>query len=227
MNTQPQQPDDLPGIGPEIDPALDARIEDSIRRTFGADLNRPIDLSALPAEAPPPPTFRFPRAVMGISAMAAVLLLSMTVFIATRGTGSPPAPTIVPGQPVNAARFYTAAMTDFEPEIVCDTPEKFADYTDEAFDLALAADFDAGVELIGWIGLGAYDKASGKSRRRGLLARSQSGERVIAFFAPADVEVNLDGLGDVNTHRWTIGDLTVTEVSNLPAPILQSVITTP
>ncbi|MEL7472290.1 MAG: hypothetical protein AAGK04_03160, partial [Planctomycetota bacterium] len=46
--------------------------------------------------------------------------------------------------------IYASLEQDFAPELVCDTAEKFADYTQDAFGVTIDAEFETDVALVGW-----------------------------------------------------------------------------
>lgn len=157
-------------------------------------------------------------------AAAAALAVAVTLFgpIAPpqeAGRGSPIRLTLGSG----AATVYNVSIADFEPYEVCRTSEEFAVYTDDVFGVPLAADFDAGVELIGWtipFGRMAGAEAPGLSAPRVLLARAPGGEQVIAVFAERGTWSPGDAAGGLNVFAAEMGDVSVYEVSPLDTPVV-------
>ena len=79
-------------------------------------------------------------------------------------------------EPIDAHWMYATLTTHMQPQVICDTPEKFIEYTLQSLGAPITADFTAGVGLIGWrsVDPGAYEDDSEPIGRRVLLARVQS-----------------------------------------------------
>lgn len=116
----------------------------------------------------------------------------------------------------------------FEPDVVCDTPEKFRQYGIDAFGVSLTADFEqattSNIALIGWTGYeGRYGREveAGESPIRVLLARGPDRERVIVVFRPPDtLRFLTDHTRGYTKHSTTIGGLVVDEISTLDRPVV-------
>ena len=62
-----------------------------------------------------------------------------------------------PSQPkavFDTQNVYRQITTAFEPQIVCDSPEKFVAYTQESFGKPITVDFQTPIQLVGWRYLG-------------------------------------------------------------------------
>lgn len=85
-------------------------------------------------------------------------------------------------EPVNAFAAHRGFVSYPDPDVVCDTPEKFAAYTDEKFGQRVLASFDTGVALIGWRGARGFYTEGKKGEPRVLLAYDLEGEPVVVVF---------------------------------------------
>ncbi len=149
-------------------------------------------------------------------AYAAALLIAATLFIVMDPLGN--------HEIFNAeARYNTIART-FEPQVVCDTPEKFASYTKDGYGKAIHADFDTPMQLVGWRSLLPNynpEKSSKERMTRILMAETQEGTRVIAFFVPRGfAKPVLDEESGLYMHSKSIKGVRVYEVSPLAEPTL-------
>ena len=122
--------------------------------------------------------FSWPRKKwLGYAAAAAI---SVIAALAVRESMTPSI------EPIDAHRTYAMLAPTLEPRVVCDTPEKFVEYTKRAFGETIRADFEAGVALIGWnpVDSPGYDPENPRKGRRLLLARGADGSPIIALFDP-------------------------------------------
>ncbi|MEO1129084.1 MAG: hypothetical protein AAFX05_05165 [Planctomycetota bacterium] len=93
-----------------------------------------------------------------------------------------------PAAPVSASMAYAAFMHSERPTVVCDTPGKLIAYTTKMLGVGVTADFDAGVDLIGWRRAeGSYEQT-----RPGdplvLLAKRDDGTKAVVIFQDARVD---------------------------------------
>lgn len=156
-------------------------------------------------------------------AAAAMVLLGVAVWVSFPPT---PAPSVYGQRFVAVANLYTSTLNDFVPDIVCDTPEKFADYTDDAFGIALTARFDTAAVLVGWKSDLYGQAAEGKAPPgpRVLLATAPTGQPVVVLFTPfVDASITdrktKDGV-ELSVHSDRIGGIAVHEISTLPEPVI-------
>ncbi|MEM7756101.1 MAG: hypothetical protein AAF297_10750 [Planctomycetota bacterium] len=122
----------------------------------------------------------------------------------------------------DAERYYTMVTRRFEPQVICDTPEKFIDYTQKAFGEPLTASFDSPVTLVGWTGLdGGYDPDAPADGPRCLLALGPSGERIVVVFDDAASPAVLSDDGaSVRTFTQRFGSLAAYEVTPLEESVV-------
>ncbi len=143
-------------------------------------------------------------------AVAAMLVLAVCAawWFGVRGSGGP--------DPVNAWQAHGLFVSDPEPQIVCDTPEKFLAYTTEKFDEPVTADFDGGPRLVGWRGLGA---SYGQGHVRGveprlLLALTDGETPVVVLFQNArDPRPELDPRSGLRVFKKRFGRVTAWEIT--------------
>jgi len=206
-----------------------AAAADALRRAEGA-LRAAWDDAPADAQADAQASAVAPRARIGWRgwrlAAAAVVLVGLGGLLAVRALTAP-AHTI---QLADASRLLEGA---FEPEVVCDTPEKFADYTREKLGVALRADYalarQRGVELVGWTGLeGQYLGEVGGESVRVLLARGPAGERLALLFRrPGVLGVGERYTAGLSRYRARVGGLVVDEVSPLDHPVVLGLLSVP
>lgn len=154
---------------------------------------------------------------IGALAAGIVLVVTMSTYLLYT-----PVPTV---QLAHARGVLEGA---FEPEIVCDTPEKFRQYGLDVFGVALTADFGAAaaeqVALIGWTAYeGRYGQEVdvGEKPVRALLARAPGGERVVVVFRPRNtLRFQTENTRGYSKHSTTIGGLIVDEISTLTEPVV-------
>ncbi len=128
---------------------------------------------------------------------------------------------------LDAGSLYAAATISFEPEVVCETPEKFAAYTDKVFGIRLAADAGSGVHLVGWTApLAGYDPSTGAASSadhgpRLLLAKAADNTKIVVIFqdssAWAPEPPSAEGL---NMFSRSIGGVTLHEITPLDQPVV-------
>lgn len=153
--------------------------------------------------------------------LAAVLAVSAAAIFAVVRPGLS-----TPRGEVNGGAVYRAFAQTMAPAEVCDTEQKFRAYTRAALGRTLTADFDAGVELLGWSMLGRYvPPDDGSPSRRLLLARGPDGTPVVAIFDPVGTKpITAGASSGVNLHRWSVGGVEVYELSTLDRSVLRGVV---
>ena len=219
-----------PSLRAELDRnrALQAELRHTL--PFGANNADTPDATAVldavfDAPAPPRP-FPFRRIAAYAGALAAALVLAVTVRTAVMHASRV-------AVPVDPARLYLATTRAFEPDIVCDTPEKFIEYTAEHLGPRLTANFDTPVALIGWRKpRGAYGgelpddpNDPNADPARILLATAPDGTpegtRIIVVFHEADRPVTEPAsITGLNIFERRFGKLTATEVTPLASPMV-------
>ncbi len=124
----------------------------------------------------------------------------------------------------DAGITYTKVTRSFEPQIVCDTPEKFALYTKEGFGRTINADFDTPIQLVGWRYLKPNYKPEEHSQEpatRILMAQTPDGSRVLAYFVPKGLpKPVLEPGSNLHMHSSKINGVRIYEVSPLDQPVL-------
>lgn len=128
---------------------------------------------------------------------------------------------------LDAGSLYTTATISFEPEVVCETPEKFASYTDKVFGVRLTADAGPGVHLVGWTSpLAGYNPSTGVASSaahgpRLLLARDADDTEIVVIFQRASAWTpeppSVEGL---NMFSRSIGGVTLHEITPLDQPVV-------
>jgi hypothetical protein len=94
-----------------------------------------------------------------------------------------------PADPVSASMAYAAFMQSEQPTVVCDTPAKLIAYTTKMLGVGLTADFDAGVELIGWRRAGgSYDAETEPGDPLVLLAKRDDGTKAVVIFQDSRID---------------------------------------
>lgn len=154
---------------------------------------------------------------LGALAAGIALIISMSAYLLY---------TPVPAVQLSHARGVLEGS--FQPDVICDTPEKFRQYGLDVFGVPLTADFDAAaagnVALIGWTAYeGRYEEQVdvGKSPVRVLLARAPGGERVVVVFRPpGTLRFLSEHTRGYTGHTSTIGGLVVDEISTLGRPVV-------
>lgn len=191
-------------------------IESGLGRLFPPDATMPAAPPASSASSAEPRPDR--RAGMSptlrrVIAYAAIVVLAGVGWMLV----SPRAPA---APPPDAEAIYQRVGADFVPDVLCDTPPKFIAYTRDTFGVSIAADFDAGVELLGWTSQpGGY--LSDAEPLRILLARAPGGVPVIAVFQRArepDPELKSDER--LRMFDTRVGGISVHEITPLDRPVL-------
>lgn len=112
-------------------------------------------------------------------ALVAVLVLAASAWFLLPFTNQPT---------VDASLVHAGFISNPTPSVVCDTPEKLIDYTQETLGVGLTAEFDAGVTLIGWrtIAGSSYtqSRVPGALTPRVLLANGPDDEPIVVLFFP-------------------------------------------
>ncbi|MEO1008874.1 MAG: hypothetical protein AAFX79_09915 [Planctomycetota bacterium] len=153
------------------------------------------------------------RAILALA--AAIVVLGVAWVAVQSGVGG--------GRALQVAQMARVLDGDFEPDVVCDTPEKFLDYTVDRFGVPITADFATPVALIGWTSLddGYLSAAAAGEHTRVLLARADAGERVIVVFRPAGhLAIEETMASDLHRHTRTIRGIAIDEISTLDAPVV-------
>ncbi len=117
---------------------------------------------------------------------------------------------------IDAATVYAAIVPAMQPQHVCTTEAEFLDYSVEYLGAPIAADYDAGVEFVGWRSLIAGDYVAGViGEGRMLLARGPAGEDAIVLMVrpEARVAVDVGGAAGLRAHEATLGGVRLIELS--------------
>lgn len=130
-------------------------------------------------------------------------------------------------EPINASRVHNGFVINPYPDTICDTPQKFLDYTRDRLGVSIAADFSTAAALIGWRSTGVlYD--STEFQPLALLAKSPTDEPIVVIFqktrSPAPT---LDDGSSLNLLSRRFGDLTAWEVTPLPDPVILDLLSMP
>jgi len=154
-------------------------------------------------------------------AYAALLAITAALFIYMNPR--------TPVQTFDAGALYTRISQDFEPQHICDTPEKFRDYTQIAYGRPIEADFDTPLQLIGWRYMGGAvynpDKPPRKPITRILMTKAADGTPVLAFFIPKGLpKPELAPSSGLNLFSRSIRSVTVYEVTPLDSPRVLSIL---
>ena len=193
------------------DVALQRRIDASLKRLEDGRATAPPALPSMESLGDAPAPVGFLGRVRPFAAAAALLLVaSAAVFVAVHE----------PAERLNASTIYARTTVAFFPTVVCDTPEKFLDYTTEFLRTPIAADFSSPVEFVGWQSFSVgYTGEDGAARL--LLARAPDGTEVVAIFQPASLGVpELDRADGLNRFGRTIGPIEVWEITPLDEPVV-------
>lgn len=129
-----------------------------------------------------------------------------------------------PQRTIDAQRFYVNTTTDFVPDIVCDTPEKFESYTSEAFGRTIAADFETPIQLVGWKYFSKNytpEELKDKNTTRALVGQTPDGTPLLAIFPTKDFsKIVVEPGSSMHLHTRTINSIKVIEISPYEDPIL-------
>ena len=157
-------------------------------------------------------------------AAAAGVLLAASAFWINSGGGSV-------FEVPSAGFIYRQASADFEPAVVCDTPEKFLAYTEKTLGEPITANFtlaaNIGISLEGWDVLGGdYNPGESDDLPRLLYARSPDGTPIVVYFRekghgePDATPPEGSVAADVTVHTKTLGRVTAYEISPLADPVV-------
>lgn len=208
-----------------ISRALDAdaqalrRVEDA---GLGADLEHLAGIEARlrelhePGEAPPLPTPAPERKPISRRAAGIAIIAACAGGALWYSNSQTPALDRIDG-----AQAYRNFLINDQPDIVCDTPEKFRAYTEQRFGESIVANFDTTAQLIGWRSArGSYDPGAVGVPTM-LLARDPNHEGVIVIFQPkSEPTPSIDADDTLHRHKKTFGGLEAWEISRSSAPII-------
>ena len=198
------------------DPALAAMVgrvrtaEAGLRELYAREGQVPDPIEQAPAPSRP--------AWLPFGIAAALVLGAVVLWPVLRG-----AP---PYTPPSGRAIYQLVTADFEPSVVCDTPDKFAEYTQRKLDEPIHADFDTaarlGVRLVGWRAIGAaYTAEEAEDRPRLLLARAPDGTEFVVYFREkAHAAPPVDAQNPMRVHSKRFGAVTAYEISPLDTPVV-------
>ncbi|MEL6328256.1 MAG: hypothetical protein AAFR38_01230 [Planctomycetota bacterium] len=187
-----------------------------LRREFagevGAEAPPLPDADSIPGGNPIP--FGLPPQLV---AMAAAIAVIVGGFLGYQAVTAPAT--------FNGQDAYNLAAASFTPDVICDTPEKFRDYTSKTLGVTIDADFTAPVALIGWTGVDGRYIEAGNVAPRVLLAESAGGERIITIFVRDDQpRPALRGDATINRFTRTIDGVRVYELTPLDEPVVLGVL---
>lgn len=142
--------------------------------------------------------------------IAALLLVGVAVF---RFLPSPP-------PALDGWDLYERYARQPRPAAVCDTPEKFAEYTLERFGTTIQADFGAPTQWVGWRGATRnYSPKSPESDPRLLLAKAGTGEPILVIFQPSSrADPTIGEAPGLYLHHKPFGSVEAWEVSPFQTP---------
>lgn len=170
--------------------------------------------------AAPSPSSANPRSFPKWMPYAALFAIAAITLLTLKPFQSTPA--------FSAQSAYTNITREFTPQIICDTPEKFDEYTEEAFGTIISADFQSSLQLVGWRYMGvAYDADTPPSKpiTRILLAQTNDGTQLLAFFVPNGLPApELSPTDTLHIHKAKIKGVTIYEVSPLYEPAILKVL---
>ncbi|MEM9167964.1 MAG: hypothetical protein AAGB48_13180, partial [Planctomycetota bacterium] len=136
-----------------------------------------------------------------------------------------PTPSVRPYRPsIRIAALYSATAENFVPDVVCDTPNKFREYTETVFGVPLVPSADAQVAMLGWNKLGyRSDDDAGGPAASVLLARGPAGEQIVAIFAQDDAVRIVDDVSPRDplfVHEGEVAGLRIIELSPVATPFV-------
>jgi len=195
----------------------EARVQASLHTTTVPNTEDVLSWRApLAAEQPNRPRSRFTKSIRPLACAAAITLLAIGVFIANRPET----------QPIDGSALYARFAPSFEPDIICDTPDKFADYVNQTFGGGLSANFDTGVAFVGWSSLGSVYTGLEQTQPRVLIARSPQDEPAIVIVVPAggpNLSVQTSNATLLRSKR--AGNFKLFELSQSDKPIILNALT--
>lgn len=149
-------------------------------------------------------------------AYAAIIAIASSVMILMNPS--------TPQLEFDAQRFYTKTTTNFVPDIVCDTPEKFEAYTKEAFNKTITANFETPVQLVGWKYFSKNytpEELKDQNTTRALVGQMPDGTPLLAVFPTDDFgTLKLEPGSGFHIHTRTISSIKVIEISPYKDPVL-------
>lgn len=152
--------------------------------------------------------------------IAAALVISASAWLLLSSPGLP--------MRVDALAYYRQVAPALVPQTVCDTPAAFEAFVSGSYGAALTADFNAGVQFVGWNATApAVVSAADRYKRHpgALLARAPSGEPVVVFLhRSTDDGPTLAADPTLNTFRAQIGGVMMLEVTPLDRPTVLGLI---
>ena len=161
-------------------------------------------------------TLRLPKSIRPLAYAAVIGLLALGVFIANRPET----------QPIDGSALYAGFAPAFEPDIICDTPDKFADYVNRTFGGGLSANFDTGVAFVGWSGLGSVYTGLEHTQPRVLIARSAQDEPAIVIVVPeGGPNLSIETSGSTTLWPKQAGNFKLFELSQSDRPIILNALT--
>lgn len=193
--------------------AVDAAVRDAVTPPqMPAGLADLLTNGEAPAQAPSQATTGNRR--LWLRAAAAVLLSGLAITLIAQQL--PKARTI------DAATVYATLTPAMQPQHICTTEDAFLDYSIQFLGAPIAADYNAGVEFVGWRTLTAGDYVAGViGEGRILLARAADGTDAVLFMVRQGTHVNLelDRAAGLHSHETTLQGVRIVEVSQSPEPI--------
>tara|TARA_R110002096_G_scaffold173781_2_gene348063 strand:- start:233988 stop:234692 length:705 start_codon:yes stop_codon:yes gene_type:complete len=130
-----------------------------------------------------------------------------------------------PSQPkavFDTQNVYRQITTAFEPQIVCDSPEKFVAYTQESFGKPITVDFQTPIQLVGWRYLGKNYNPGRPTKvptTRILMAQTPEGTRILVAFVPRGLPAPKAQPGsDLHVFKKSVQSVRVYEITPLDSP---------
>jgi hypothetical protein len=160
--------------------ALQSRIDGRLRAVFTPPSASSVS-TAQPKPAVPPIAGRIGLpAWLKVAAVLALVALGAWLAVARPWEGlSKPATSLVSA---DAAMKHLVTEEDFKPVWVCDSDQKFLDYTKEKLNVAFLVRPQPGVELVGW----TYQKGLFADDAQVLLVRAEGKQLIVAMAPKAD-----------------------------------------
>ncbi|MEM9082970.1 MAG: hypothetical protein AAGB34_05175 [Planctomycetota bacterium] len=164
--------------------------------------------------APPLPGRKANRFSIGKQSVLLAIAACLTIVVSVRLIQSNLAP-----EPIGftVSELYARLSSPLEPQIVCDTPDKFLAYTREHLGASILANFDTDVTLVGWRSVPRRGYTDQPGRRvKVLLAETSDATPIVAvIYEPGAYEPNKRRSRDVRTFKGRVGNLHVLEITTL------------
>ncbi len=178
-------------------------------------------LADLYAATETPTTFKLPSQPRRLAPLIAAMLLIAAAAWFIIPTLTPKAP------PLQADAIHAAFVLNQTPSVVCDTPEKFLDYTTQKLDEPIAANFDTPLTLIGWRGTGIrYDSSTDSVDPRVLLATTPDSTPIVVIFQPSrSPQPTITANPALHAFSKKLGSITAWEISPKEAPEVLTLLT--